>query len=347
MRADTGSLMRDLVTALAAPECEGRAPGTAGGIRARRLVIDALRAAGAAPMVQPIAAGANVLATIPGTSGRWVMVGAHYDHVGIVDGELYPGADDNASGVAVLVEVARALAGERLARGVVIAVFDAEEPPHFGEATMGSQAWARRPTVPLDDLDLMICLDIVGHALGPPGTPAAVRQTLLALGAERSLGTGAMVDRLAQAEPGVIVRRLDAEIIPTLSDYDAFWRRRIPFVFLSCGRDQRYHTPQDTPDALDFSKMAATARWLVRFVRETCERPEERIAWVMRARDDRSTLRTLIELTDSLAAVAPLAGRLGTRLRSLEAECGPDGRLPVSEAQELQTLAGLLEQGLA
>jgi Zn-dependent M28 family amino/carboxypeptidase len=149
--------------------------------------------------------------------------------------------------VAILIDVARALAREKLKRGVIFAAFDAEEPPHFLQNTMGSQEWVRRPTVPLDRLDLMICMDLVGHAFGPPGTPEDVRQTLFALGAERSVGTSAHVDALARAVPGVVVRRADAEIIPPLSDYEAFWREEIPFLFLSCAHGRYYHTPQDTP----------------------------------------------------------------------------------------------------
>ena len=83
---------------------------------------------------------------------------------------------------------------------------------------------------------------------------------------------------------------MDAEIIPPLSDYDALWREEIPFLLLSCAHGRHYHTPQDTPAWLDWAKMDATARWLVRFVRETCARPEPRVAWIPGARDDASSL---------------------------------------------------------
>ena len=272
--------MKQLVEALCSDECAGRAPGTPGGLAARRIVMAALRGAGLTPIEQTIAVGANVLATLPGTTDRWVMVAAHYDHLGTDGRAVYRGADDNAAAVAILIDVARALAREQLKRGVIFAAFDAEEPPHFLQNTMGSHEWVRRPTVPLDRLDLMICMDLVGHAVGPPGTPEDVSRTLFALGAERSVGTSAQVDALSRAVPGVVVRRADAEIIPPLSDYDAFWRQEIPFLFLSCAHGRHYHTPQDTPAWLDWAKMEATARWLERFVRETCARPEPRVAWI-------------------------------------------------------------------
>src|SRR5262245_7815111 len=68
--------MRRLVEALCSDECAGRAPGTPGGLAARRIVMDAFREAGLAPQEQKILAGANVLATVPGATDRWVMVAA-------------------------------------------------------------------------------------------------------------------------------------------------------------------------------------------------------------------------------------------------------------------------------
>ena len=339
--------LKELVAALCSDECAGRAPGTAGGIAARRIVMDAFRTAGLTPVEQSIATGANVLATIPGKTDRWVMIAAHYDHLGKDGNDIYRGADDNAAAVAIMIEVARSLAGRRLDRGVIFAAFDAEEPPHFLQQTMGSQEWVRRPTVPLERLDLMICMDLVGHAFGPAGTPADVRQTVFALGAERSAGTSAHVDRLSRAVPGVVVRRADAEIIPPLSDYDAFWRKEIPFLFLSCAHGRHYHTPQDTPAWLDWSKMEATARWLERFVRETCARPEERIPWVPDARDDASTLRSLIDIGRSLVDVLPEAAEGLEFASALLAACGKDGKLPESRRADLRMLAQVLEQGLS
>jgi hypothetical protein len=216
-----GAVMRELVEALCSEECAGRGVGTAGGVAARRIVRDALRDAGLDPDEQPIPknGGANVLATIPGEIDRWVLVAAHYDHLGVIDGRVFPGADDNAAAIAILVELARAfVAKPSEGKGLIVAAFDAEEPPYFMTKAMGSEHFARHPTVPLDRIDLMVCMDLVGHALGPEGLPGDVRDTVFALGAERSTGTPAMVDELARAEPGVLVRRADAEVIPPLSD---------------------------------------------------------------------------------------------------------------------------------
>lgn len=341
--------MRDLVEALCSDACAGRAPGTPGGLLARRLVRDALRDVGLDTHEQAVPAcrGANVLATIPGAIDRWVLVAAHYDHLGQSEGAIYRGADDNAAAVAILVEVARGLAARRPhGRGVIIAAFDAEEPPFYMTNAMGSEHFARAPIVPLDRIDLMVCMDLVGHALGADGMPSEVRDTVFVLGAERSLGTAAVVDGLATSEAGVVVRRADAEIIPPLSDYAAFWERDRPFMLLTNARSRVYHTPFDTPALLAWDKMAATARWLERFVRATCER-EARPFRFLRTPDDASTLDSFVALTAPLADLSPEARMGHAMARELRARCDRDGVLPSADRGQLQMLVAALESGLA
>lgn len=340
--------MRELVAALCSDECEGRAPGTKGGRLSRSLVVDALRAAGLDPLEQaiPMHGGANVLAAIPGSADRWVLVAAHYDHLGKTPQGIYRGADDNAAAVAILVEVAARLQANRPeGRGVIIAAFDAEEPPWFTTEGMGSEHFARHPTVPLDRIDLMLCMDLVGHAMGPEGLPSEVRDTLFALGSERSAGTGLLVDQLARTEAGLIVRRADADIIPPLSDYGAFWQRKIPFVFLTSGRSRTYHSIHDRPELLAWDKMAATARWLERMVRASCAR-DAASAFDDRP-DDASTLRSLVELTAALEPYTELATAGRSMAASLLAACDREGRLPSARVLEVQRLVATLESSLA
>ncbi len=250
--------------------------------------------------------------------------------------------------MAVLLDVAEKMALQPPGgRGVLFTAFDGEEPPYYLTDDMGSQDFVRRPAVPLEKIDLMVCMDLVGHAVGPAGLPPEVRGTVFALGAERSTGTAAHVDRLSRATPGVTVRRVDAETIPPLSDYWAFWRRNVPFLFLSCGRWRHYHTPEDTPDRLDYAKMAATSAWLERFVRETCERPEPHMEFLPGARDDASTLRTLLDLGQVLAPFRPEARQGLALAERLLAACDAAGRLPEARRPELLGLVGELEGGLS
>jgi hypothetical protein len=341
--------MQALIELLCSERCAGRATGTPGGIAARREVVSAMRRVGLDPFEQPIPGcnGANVLAPLSGDSERWVLVAAHYDHLGQAGDDLYRGADDNAAAVAILVEVADRLGRTKpKGRGILFAAFDAEEPPYFLSSSMGSEHFARHPTIPLDKIDMMVCMDLVGHAIGGKHLPDEVAKSVFALGAERSEDTSAIVDGFASAVPGVHVRRADAGIIPPLSDYDAFWRREVPFVFLTSGRSSRYHTPQDTPEHLDYAKMAATALWLERFVRETCERPEPRVTFRAGARDDASTLRSIDALTAALEPIDPRARIARGMAAELAKLCDSSGRLPKSRSEEAPALIAMIESAL-
>jgi len=338
--------VKTLVEALCSEATAGRAPGTPEGLAARAEVIAALRSGGLDPFEQAVpgtGGGANILATIPGASDRWVLIAAHYDHLGRIGDDVYWGADDNAAAVAILVDVATALARERTdGRGVVIAAFDSEEPPYSFSNAMGSVHYAANPAVPLAKTDMMVCMDLVGHAMGDERIPGSVRNTVFALGAEKSSGTSTLVRDISV--DGVVVRPADVDLIPPLSDYHAFYQREIPFLFLSSGRSRVYHTPQDTPDKLDYPKMEATARWLERYVRHCCQRPEP--IEFQRRRDDLSTLESLIDMLDPLAEMSEEAVAGRQMAIELRGACDPDGALPAGRAIEASALAMGLERAL-
>jgi Zn-dependent M28 family amino/carboxypeptidase len=335
--------MRKLIEELCSPACAGRRPGTAQGHAARAVVVRAFREAGLDPYEQPVpgCGGANVLAKIRGDVERYVLIGAHFDHLGTVGRDVYWGADDNAAAVAVLVEVGRALAGEHDGRGVIIAAFDGEEPPHFLSGAMGSREFVRENR---DPIDFMICMDLVGHRFGPAQVPDEVGGSLFALGAERSSGTYELVHSLKRAEPGLVVRPADAEIVPPLSDYEPFWAQRTPFLFLSAGRSRVYHTPEDTPDKLDYAKIAATARWLTRFVRLARRRDPTRF---VDERLDRGTLDEVAEIVGGLAPLAPEAGAALVHIKELRALCDRAGNLPRSRRADVGNLVAMLEARLS
>jgi len=334
--------MRSLIEQLCSPECAGRRPGTPGGNAARRIVRDALRSAGLDPREQPVpgCGGANVLATIPGSVERYVLVGAHFDHLGSYGPDVFWGADDNAAAVAILVEVGRALANERDGRGVIIAAFDGEEPPHFMSGAMGSREFVRTNRLPID---FMVCMDLVGHRFGPSNVPDEVGNSIFALGSERSAGTYDLVMELKRSEPGVIIRPADAEIIPPLSDYEAFWAQQIPFLFLSAGRSRVYHTPEDTPDKLDYDKISATARWLTRFVRSA--RIRDTAAFAERSLH-RGTLDEMREIIAALSALGPLAEGALRHVDELRGLCDRYGNLRSGYEHALSSLVGGLEAHL-
>jgi hypothetical protein len=325
--------LRALVEELCSDACAGREPGTPGAAEARRVVTGALRAAGLEPELRPIpgSPGVNVLARAGGP-GPTVLVGAHLDHLGARGGRTYRGADDNAAAVAVLLELAR----EPPALGnLLLAFFDCEEPPRFLTPEMGSMAFARE--APLGEISLAIILDLVGHAVGPPGAPRAVRDSLFVLGAEASEGTAARVD--AAADEAIVVRQAGIDVIPPLSDYEPFRRARVPFVFLTCGRWRHYHTPDDTPDRLDYDKLAGVGRFTGRLARAALAAP--RPAFLPDARAHATTVTTLAELARVLAP--PVAASLD----AIRARLGPDGRCSLSDWSRVLQVVATLEQGLA
>lgn len=352
--------MQALVQRLCAPSCGGRAAGTREGQEARALLIDALEGAGIEPAgpvgyLQPVpgCGGANVLAQVRGSGpyqDRLVLVCAHYDHLGwhTPGQEAFWGADDNAAALAITLELGRVLRAmpAGLGRTVLLCFFDGEEPPFFLTKGMGSEHFASRPTVPLSSIDLMICLDLVGHAVGPERLPAALRQSLFVLGAEKSEGTAALVDGLAEAVPGVRPVRLGIDLLPPLSDYHPFQKRGVPFLFLTCGRWRHYHQVTDTPDRLDYNKMLAIARWLEVLVRQVAQRPEPAVAFLPHGRDDQATLESL---WNCLSLLVPWFARGRELLRRVEVlRHAARGRLlTAEELEQTALLVGEVEALLA
>lgn len=348
--------MEALVAFLCSPACAGRAPGTPGSAAARERLLADLQATGVEPAgedgwLQAVpGCGHNVLARVPGSgplADRAIVVGAHYDHLGpAAHGEAYWGADDNAAAVAILMELARALGrGPVAGRQVLLAFFDGEEPPHFLTGTMGSMRWVRHPSVPLARIDQMVCMDLVGHALGPDAVRDAVRRSLFVLGAERSRGTDAIVEACAARARGVFPRRLAMDVIPPLSDYHSFEEAGVASLFLTCGRWEHYHQVTDTPDRLDLPKIAATATFLEDLVRALAARPDAPVRHEPARRDDLATVRTLLGMSRLLLPVVPAVRPAIEALEALEVAAAR-GPLDGSARTTLRILVGQLESVL-
>ena len=277
------------------------------------------------------------MAELPGSgknAERAIVVGAHYDHLGQDGQRIYRGADDNAAAVAILLEAARKVArGFTGGRRIVFVAFDAEESPYFRSGDMGSEVFAEETGV--THVDAMIAMDLVGHAIGREGLPDPVRKSLFVLGAEKG-GLGGFL----RSREGLFLRRLDAEVVPPLSDYDAYWRRRAPFLFLTCGRSSVYHTPEDTPDRLDFAKMRATADFLAELVLDLGENAPR--ARYVDERDDPATVETILEIAGVLAPFAPQAGMAARLAEGLRGR-----KLGEDERRVLAMIVAGLEEGLA
>lgn len=227
---------------------------------------------------------ANVAAVLPGRdpalAGECVVVGAHHDHLGHGGdaslapeqvGTVHPGADDNASGVAALLAVARAFAAEGPPRRTILfAAFGAEELGLLGSAHLVKNPPAR---CPVERMQLMVNLDMVGRPRGGK---------LYVDGADTAKGLRAVVEALA-ARPSrlPLVLAFGGDGYGP-SDHTSFHARGVPVLFLFTGAHADYHRPTDTADKIDAAGLAAVARLAHRAAREAAER-EERLEVVRTA----------------------------------------------------------------
>jgi Zn-dependent M28 family amino/carboxypeptidase len=211
----------------------------------------------------------NVVATVGGSSAPPLIVAAHYDTV-----QGSPGADDNASGLAVLLDVARTLAAESLSRPVQFIAFCLEE-----EDLLGSRAYiAHLRATQREILGAIVleCVGYAGHEEGsqrtPPGIPIAVPSVgdfLAIVGNQGSAHLAAEVERAAnQQAPALKTLSLlmpgRGERLPDTrrSDHAAFWDADYPAVMLTDTADYRnphYHRPTDTFDTLNVDFMTQVA----------------------------------------------------------------------------------------
>lgn len=130
-----------------------------------------------------------------------------------------------------------------------------------------------------------------------------------------------------------------------MSDYLPFWEAEIPFLFLTAGRSRIYHTPEDTPDKLDWNKIAATERWLARFVRAT--RTRDRIAFDRNGAGDLATLDSLDAILGKIGRFSMPALFARRRVAQLRGSCDRNGRLSSAKRTKLAMLVGALESRLA
>ncbi|MDR5866201.1 M20/M25/M40 family metallo-hydrolase [Halomonas koreensis] len=233
----------------------------------------AFRDAGLAPRRLPVPCGDRVLHNLEvrlpgsGATDEILVVGAHYD---TVRGTC--GADDNASGVAVLLELARGLQGDELEREIRLVAFVNEEAPHFGSDAMGSLTYAREARARGEAIVGMLSLEMLGHYTDAPGSQAYPpllglvypdRGNFVAcVGNLRSRRlvrqvTGTFRRHAEMPSEGLAAPELLRDIVR--SDHWAFWEMGYPAMMLTDTadfRNPRYHGPGDTWDTLDYAGMA-------------------------------------------------------------------------------------------
>jgi len=255
---------------------------------ARRYIVAALEALGYNPALQTYdylgKPYSNVIVTIPGTAkkGETVLVGAHYD---TVDGT--PGADDNASAVAVLLEMGRMLKGFAPARTLKLVFFVLEEPPFFRTEFMGSAVYAMRAKAAGERIAAMISLEMLGYygdRKGGQAFPLPLMGLFYSttpdfIAVVGNLGSAGLVRQIAGSlrQGGEIpVESLAAPaFVPGIdfSDQLFFWKMGWPAAMITDTafyRNPNYHGEGDTLATLDFARMARLLKALVRTVEGLC-----------------------------------------------------------------------------
>jgi hypothetical protein len=188
----------------------------------------------------------NVLAYLPGKTSEYVIIGAHFDHLGRGDsnslapsqiGQIHPGADDNASGTAGVLELARLFApmkGE-LDRGILFMSFSGEEL-----GLLGSAEWVKDPTLPLEKCVAMLNMDMIGR----------IRDSKVYIG---GVGTGStfktILDQAQKQEPNFKIEYSAGGY--SASDHTSFVAKKIPVLFFFSGLHSDYHKPSDTWDKIN------------------------------------------------------------------------------------------------
>ncbi len=251
---DLASRLFEDLRVLSCEEMEGRATGTAGAERARRYLEERFDQIGLEPLGDgwrlPFelgdVAGVNLAGLLPGREAGlgWLAVVAHYDHLGIVDGELHPGADDNASGVAALLAAAAVLARLEPRRGVLFLAPDGEER---GQA--GSAALVEDDALPLERLELVVNLDMLSRSASGELWAAGTSHFPELAGRLRKLARRAPVAlRLGHDRPDPEGERPDWT---EESDHAAFHRAGVPWLYFGVEDHDDYHTPGDTFERID------------------------------------------------------------------------------------------------
>ena len=249
--AGPGDKAIDDIRTLSADDMQGRAPGTPGSEKARAYILSRFKEIGLAPIgatfEQPFEfakrdgtklQGINLVARIKGAKpGKAMVVSAHYDHLGVRNGEIYNGADDNASGVAGLLAVAEAFKAKPPKHDVIFAVVDAEE-----SGLRGAKAFAAAPPVPLETIALDVNFDMLSK------NP---KNELYVSGASPFPFLKPILVKVATTAPVTLKLGHDTDADgkqnnwTNQSDHYAFGEKGVPWVYFGVEDHPEYHKPTD------------------------------------------------------------------------------------------------------
>lgn len=270
---DTARLMAD-VRVLSADSMEGRAVGSSGSAKARTYLLQRFRDVGLQPIgdtfEQPFtfaggdanARGVNLVGVIEGVAEleRYIVVTAHYDHLGIREGAVYNGADDNASGTATLLEIAQELRDVPPEHSVIIAALDAEE-----SGLRGARAFIDDPPVEADHILANLNLDMVSRGDSGELWVAGTHHYPDLLPLVEEVAARAPVElRVGHDRPGVAGQ----DDWTNASDHGPFHAAGIPFLYAGVEDHADYHEPTDDAARIDAAFYGRAVETIIDLLRE-------------------------------------------------------------------------------
>lgn len=253
---------------------------------AKEYIFTSLKKMGYAPVLQDYSYHdrifSNIIVSITGKTRpeEIVLVGTHYDTVAGT-----PGADDNASGIALLLEMYRMSKHESPARTLRLAFFTLEEPPVFCSEFMGSAVHARETFNHKENITAMISLEILGYFSDQKGYqsfPFPLMSLVYAtapnfVAVVGNLSSRSLVNNIATSlrkTEGIGIEALSTfSFVPGIdfSDHRSFWKMGYPAAMITDTafyRNPNYHTEKDTIDSLDFNRISALLRGLIQMTKD-------------------------------------------------------------------------------
>ncbi len=251
-------------------------------------------------LVKKAASAYNVVGILPGTDpvlkNEAIVIGAHYDHLGhggqgslaANSTDIHHGADDNASGTAAIVELARKFAAKKNKRTLVFIAFSGEE-----EGLLGSKYYVNNPVFPIEKTVAMINLDMVGRlvddklTIGGIGTASEwkplvenLNKTPGMLVTEEVLPSGARVGGAQSVNRNRFLLQLTEDGFGP-SDHSSFYGKKVPVLFFFTGTHLDYHKPSDTADKINYDgekKVIAYVESIVKAIDQKSAKPTYTVA---------------------------------------------------------------------
>lgn len=285
---DAPTLLHDLQV-LSADDMEGRQIGTPGGARARAFVIERFKASGIREFgSQPFTfmagrgasqterQGVNIVGQIEGTGTprRYIVISAHYDHIGARNGQVFNGADDNASGTAALFALGKYFSTHRPVSTLIFAAFDGEE-----SGLRGARAFVAQPPVDAGSIAIDLNMDMIGRD---------PNNLLYVVGTRAQPGLKPFIERIAAKAPVKLVMGHDDpakarenpgnqqfEDWTGDSDHKAFCDAKIPCLYFGVEDFDQHHKATDDYETMTYAFYVRAVETMLQAVQEFDAHAEE------------------------------------------------------------------------